>query len=76
MKSIFLTAVCILCFACGNNAQNKPATKPEIANAKPVEVPLENGMAKAYFASGCFWCVEAHRSYEISPCQLSRGTIS
>lgn len=29
---------------------------------KPVEVPLENGMAKAYFASGCFWCVEA--SYE------------
>tara|TARA_B100000586_G_scaffold249479_1_gene207438 strand:- start:4532 stop:5194 length:663 start_codon:yes stop_codon:yes gene_type:complete len=59
MKSIFLTAVCILCFACGNNAQNKPATKPEIANAKPVEVPLENGMAKAYFASGCFWCVEA-----------------
>lgn len=27
--------------------------------AEPVEVPMENGMAKAYFASGCFWCVEA-----------------
>ncbi|MBH55120.1 MAG: peptide-methionine (S)-S-oxide reductase [Opitutaceae bacterium] len=26
---------------------------------EPVEVPLENGLAKAYFASGCFWCVEA-----------------
>lgn len=25
----------------------------------PVEVPIENGLAKAYFASGCFWCVEA-----------------
>ena len=26
----------------------------------PVEVPLDkNGKARAYFASGCFWCVEA-----------------
>ncbi|MGJ8634716.1 MAG: peptide-methionine (S)-S-oxide reductase MsrA [Luteolibacter sp.] len=25
----------------------------------PVEVPLEAGKARAYFASGCFWCVEA-----------------
>ncbi|MBT8376525.1 MAG: peptide-methionine (S)-S-oxide reductase MsrA, partial [Bacteroidia bacterium] len=30
-----------------------------VINAEPVEVPLENGLAKAYFASGCFWCVEA-----------------
>ena len=35
-------------------------TKQEaIINAKPIEVPLEDGLAKAYFASGCFWCVEA-----------------
>lgn len=27
---------------------------------EPVEVPLDaNGKARAYFASGCFWCVEA-----------------
>ncbi|QXD25818.1 peptide-methionine (S)-S-oxide reductase MsrA [Opitutia bacterium ISCC 51] len=26
----------------------------------PIEVPLDkNGKARAYFASGCFWCVEA-----------------
>lgn len=24
-----------------------------------VEVPLQDGLARAYFASGCFWCVEA-----------------
>ncbi|MCL4144572.1 UNVERIFIED_CONTAM: hypothetical protein GTU68_026850 [Idotea baltica] len=28
-------------------------------NAEPIEVPLKNGKARAYFASGCFWCVEA-----------------
>ena len=59
MRSFILTAVCLVLFACGNNAQNNPATKPEIANAEPVEVPAENGLEKAYFASGCFWCVEA-----------------
>jgi len=31
----------------------------DIKNASPVEVPLKDGMARAYFASGCFWCVEA-----------------
>jgi len=25
----------------------------------PVEVPSQDGLSKAYFASGCFWCVEA-----------------
>ncbi|MFD2258125.1 peptide-methionine (S)-S-oxide reductase MsrA [Luteolibacter algae] len=25
----------------------------------PVEVKSEDGLARAYFASGCFWCVEA-----------------
>ena len=28
-------------------------------DAAPTEVPLEEGKARAYFASGCFWCVEA-----------------
>lgn len=43
---------------CKNEAQNNtPLTA--LKTAEPVEVPLENGLAKAYFASGCFWCVEA-----------------
>ena len=24
-----------------------------------IEVPIQDGLARAYFASGCFWCVEA-----------------
>lgn len=58
MKQIFSTLVIILFFSCQNNAQVNEKQKAVI-NAKPVEVPLENGKAKAYFASGCFWCVEA-----------------
>lgn len=48
-------------FSCKNTAQNTElkTIQDNIKNAKPVEVPIENGMAKAYFASGCFWCVEA-----------------
>ena len=51
---------------CQNNIQTKPVAKQTkinielgLINANPVEVPLENGLARAYFASGCFWCVEA-----------------
>lgn len=58
MKQILATLVITLLFSCQNNAQVNEKQKAVI-NAKPVEVPLENGKAKAYFASGCFWCVEA-----------------
>jgi peptide-methionine (S)-S-oxide reductase len=39
-------------------AQQNPEQQAVI-NAKPIEVPIQNGLTKAYFASGCFWCVEA-----------------
>ena len=51
---IFVT----LLFSCQNNAQVN-SKQQAVIDAKPIEVALENGKAKAYFASGCFWCVEA-----------------
>lgn len=48
----------IFLFNCQNNAQINPKQQAVI-DADPVVVPLENGKARAYFASGCFWCVEA-----------------
>ncbi|WP_375238662.1 peptide-methionine (S)-S-oxide reductase MsrA [Aurantibacter sp.] len=60
MKTLILSLITILTFSCQNNAQNKNSKKQlDITTTKPIEVPLENGLAKAYFASGCFWCVEA-----------------
>ena len=60
MKFLLLNILSLVVLACGNQTnQSTSATNPEIANAEPVEVSMENGMKKAYFASGCFWCVEA-----------------
>ncbi|MCK7590157.1 peptide-methionine (S)-S-oxide reductase MsrA [Subsaxibacter sp. CAU 1640] len=58
MTRILLSLSLVFLFNCQNQAQNH-TKQQEIINAKPVEVPLENGKARAYFASGCFWCVEA-----------------
>lgn len=58
MKTIISTIAIALLFSCQNTAQVSEKQKA-IVNADPIEVPMENGMAKAYFASGCFWCVEA-----------------
>ena len=58
MKKILSILVLSVVFSCHNQAQVNPKQKAVI-EAEPIEVPLENGKAKAYFASGCFWCVEA-----------------
>lgn len=58
MKKIFLSLWLGLLFSCENNAQVSPEQQAVI-EADPVEVPIENGLSRAYFASGCFWCVEA-----------------
>ncbi len=39
--------------------KNKTEELEKQKTIKPVQVPEENGLKKAYFASGCFWCVEA-----------------
>lgn len=54
---IFILALAFL-FSCENRAQTNKAQE-HVINAKPVQVALKDGKAKAYFASGCFWCVEA-----------------
>jgi peptide-methionine (S)-S-oxide reductase len=56
-KLVFILSISLF-FSCQNQAQNNPKQK-EVIEAEPVVVPLEAGKAKAYFASGCFWCVEA-----------------
>jgi len=69
IKSILLVAV-FLTLSCQGKAQSeqKPAKKEmtnlqkkqlEVLTLDPVEVPTKKGLARAYFASGCFWCVEA-----------------
>jgi len=58
MKKIIPIVIISLLFSCQNTAQTN-TSQQEVINAEPVIVPLENGKARAYFASGCFWCVEA-----------------
>ncbi|WMI64345.1 peptide-methionine (S)-S-oxide reductase MsrA [Aestuariibaculum sp. YM273] len=58
MKHLILTLMLSLLISCQNTAQNSKAQNA-IIHANPVEVPIKNGKARAYFASGCFWCVEA-----------------
>ncbi|MDG5492803.1 peptide-methionine (S)-S-oxide reductase MsrA [Psychroserpens sp. SPM9] len=58
MNKLIMTLAVILFFSCQNNAQSKEKQQAVI-DAKPIEVPIKDGKAKAYFASGCFWCVEA-----------------
>ncbi len=65
MKKLFIfTGIfSALLIATGCSGEKTDRTlQQKMQEKKPVEVPLENGMARAYFASGCFWCVEA--SYE------------
>jgi peptide-methionine (S)-S-oxide reductase len=39
--------------------KNKAEELEKQSRVQAVEVPKENGLKRAYFASGCFWCVEA-----------------
>jgi len=58
MKQIFSVLLITTLFSCQNNAQTN-SKQQAVVDARPTEIPLQNGKAKAYFASGCFWCVEA-----------------
>jgi peptide-methionine (S)-S-oxide reductase len=58
MKFIFINILSLIFLSCGDKANNNTAQTDQI-NAQPVRVEAQNGMERAYFASGCFWCVEA-----------------
>jgi peptide-methionine (S)-S-oxide reductase len=58
MKKLLYTLSITLLFSCQNQAQTNPKQQAVI-DANPVMVSLQDGKARAYFASGCFWCVEA-----------------
>lgn len=49
----------ILLSNCQGNSQTSTVTTKENQQAQPVQVTKVNGLERAYFASGCFWCVEA-----------------
>jgi len=56
MKLTAVIAAFSLLTACNNFTTTM--TEPT-ASLQPIEVEAEDGLKKAYFASGCFWCVEA-----------------
>jgi peptide-methionine (S)-S-oxide reductase len=57
---LFLAAAGLLGATVSCTAQKTDRTaQAEAQKKQPVEVPVEDGLARAYFASGCFWCVEA-----------------
>lgn len=58
MKSILSLTFSLLFLSCGNG-NTKTETQTADLKMDPVEVPMQDNLAKAYFASGCFWCVEA-----------------
>ena len=53
MKKLILAFLLTLMFNWQNSAQTNN-NQEAVTNAKPIEVALQNGKAKAYFASGCF----------------------
>ncbi len=45
--------------SCQSNTETNKKQEAVTQEVTPVQVPIKRGMSRAYFASGCFWCVEA-----------------
>ena len=56
---LFSLTVVSLQASCQSNSHNKEMEAKMQNELTPVEVPPQDGLERAYFASGCFWCVEA-----------------
>jgi peptide-methionine (S)-S-oxide reductase len=46
----------VMAMSCNTSSQK---SNESISLLEPVQTESQNGQSKAYFASGCFWCVEA-----------------
>ena len=57
--SILLVLVFIQASCQQSNNKNNSRISLNQADLEPVEVESQDGFKRAYFASGCFWCVEA-----------------
>lgn len=57
--SLIVTLTALLISTGCSQQKTDRATQIEAQKSDPVETPLKDGKARAYFASGCFWCVEA-----------------
>ncbi len=57
MKISFFLFLIVLT-SCGNSSKESPSEKQQqlVENADAIQVSMQNGLKKAYFASGCFWC--------------------
>jgi peptide-methionine (S)-S-oxide reductase len=62
-RTLFLLNVLLLGISgvsCQSGTEkNREAEARAQQEQQPVVVAVENGLSRAYFASGCFWCVEA-----------------
>jgi len=63
MKNSIILTFALVVFgiqaSCQSNEKNKDAEALAQSEQTPVQVKSEDGLNRAYFASGCFWCVEA-----------------
>jgi peptide-methionine (S)-S-oxide reductase len=59
--SLFLAAITVMIqLSCNaSHSKDKELEAIQQLDVTPIQVPMQNGLARAYFASGCFWCVEA-----------------
>ncbi len=58
MRLLSVFAFALLWVSCGNSNSGNEADN-KMAQRDPVQTEPVNGYDRAYFASGCFWCVEA-----------------
>lgn len=58
---IFILSIFLISLqgACKPNNEKNKAEEARAQQNTPVQTEVQNGLKKAYFASGCFWCVEA-----------------